>query len=297
MRFLHTFFLLSLLSIPLKMQAQFKIDVQGHRGARGLYPENTIPAMLAALNLGVNTLELDVVISKDQLVVVSHEPWINSEICLDANGRELSSSKGKQLNLYELNYNEIANYDCGSKGNSRFPQQQKMPVPKPLLSELLAAVERHCREYKLPATQYNIEIKSQIATDGKFHPAVDSFAELVIEVLAKANVLNRTTIQSFDVRPLQYINGKDYPVKIALLTELPLQPEKAIQELGFIPTIYSPYFKFVNPKLLEYARLVGMQVIPWTVNASEDMQSMLDFGVDGIITDYPDVLLELLKSR
>jgi glycerophosphoryl diester phosphodiesterase len=279
------------------MRAQPKIDVQGHRGARGLYPENSIPAMLAALNMGVNTLELDVVISKDRLVVVSHEPWINSEICLDANGRELSNSKGKQLNLYELNYNEIANYDCGSKGNSRFPQQQKMPVPKPLLSELIAAVERHCREYKLPPIRYNIEIKSQLATDGKYHPAYDTFAELVLQVLVKANVMKRTTIQSFDVRPLQYINGKDYPVQIALLTELQLQPEKAIQSLGFIPTVYSPYYKLVTPKLIDYAKQVGMQVIPWTVNDPEDMQKMLDLGVDGIISDYPDVLLELLKSR
>ncbi|MDP2187341.1 MAG: glycerophosphodiester phosphodiesterase family protein [Sphingobacteriaceae bacterium] len=293
----HKLLLLLCFSIPVFMQAQPKIDVQGHRGARGLYPENSIPAMLAALNLGVNTLELDVVISKDRLVVVSHEPWMNSEICLDANGREISSSKGKQLNLYELNYNEIANYDCGSKGNSKFLQQQKMPVPKPLLSELITAVERHCREYKLPPIRYNIEIKSQLATDGKYHPAYDTFAELVLQVLAKANVMNRTTIQSFDVRPLQYINGKDYPVQIALLTELQLQPEKAIQSLGFIPTIYSPNYKFVTPKLMDYARQVGMQVIPWTVNEPEDMQKMLDLGVSGIITDYPNVLVELLKTR
>jgi len=289
--------LFGFLSFPFTMQAQTNIDVQGHRGARGLYPENSIPAMLAALNLGVNTLEVDVVISKDRLVVVSQEPWINSDICLDANGRELSSSKGKQLNLYALTYNEIANYDCGSKGNSKFPQQQKMPVPKPLLFELIAAVERHCREYKLPPIRYNIEIKSQLATDGKYHPAYDTFAELVIQVLAKANVLNRTTIQSFDVRPLQYINGKDYPVQIALLNELQPLSEKAIQSLGFIPTIYSPYYKLVTPKLMDYARQMGMQVIPWTVNDPEDMQKMLDLGVAGIITDYPNLLIDLLKTR
>ncbi len=172
-----------------------------------------------------------------------------------------------------------------------------MPVPKPLLSELIAAVERHCREYKLPPIRYNIEIKSQLATDGKYHPAYDTFAELVLQVLAKANVMNRTTIQSFDVRPLQYINGKDYPVQIALLTELQLQPEKAIQSLGFIPTIYSPYYKLVNAKLMAYAKQIGMQVIPWTVNEADDMQKMLELGVDGIITDYPNVLMELLKSR
>lgn len=294
MRFLLLLCILQLQSEIARSQAP--IDLQGHRGARGLYPENTIPAMLAAVDMGVTTLELDVVISKDRQVVVSHEPWINSDICFDTTGQVMSGND-KQRNMYAMDYQEIARYDCGSKVYNRFPQQQKMRVHKPLLSDLIAAVEQYCRENGKAPVHYNIEIKSQPETDGQFHPTPDTFAVLVLDVLAKAEVMPRTTIQSFDLRPLQYIHAKAYPVQIAYLTERQRQPQKAIEALGFVPHIYSPYYKLVTPKLMNYAKEVGMRVIPWTVNAPDAMQQMLELGVDGIITDYPNVLVDLLKSR
>lgn len=276
--------------------AQSNLDVQGHRGARGLMPENTIPAMLEAVRLGVTTLELDVVITADQQVLLSHEPWINADICLDASGQELSSSKGKQINLFALTYDEITAFDCGSKGNSRFPEQQKIPVHKPLLLDVFQAVERYSKEHKRNLVQYNIEIKSSPAGDGKQHPAPELFAELVLAEIAKAGVQNRTTIQSFDPRPLQYLNAKNAPVKLALLVESQSNYEAAIRDLGFIPTIYSPYYRLVNKKLMTYASQIGMKVIPWTVNETEDMRRMLELEVHGIITDYPNRLLELLQA-
>lgn len=276
--------------------AQPPIDVQGHRGARGLMPENTIPAMLEAIRLGVTTLELDVVISADNRVVVSHEPWMNAEICLDSTGEELTSSKAKQLNIYQLSYNEIMAFDCGSKGNSRFPEQQKIPVYKPLLADLFEAVERYLKEHKRSPIQYNIEIKSSPAGDDKSHPAPEAFAELVIQEVSKAGLQTRTTIQSFDPRPLRYLNNKNYPVKLALLVETQTNYEAAIRDLGFIPTIYSPYYRLVNKKLMAYAAQTGMLVIPWTVNDTDDMERMLELGVQGIITDYPDRLLKLLAE-
>jgi len=278
------------------LSAQSRIDVQGHRGARGLMPENTIPAMLEAVRLGVTTLELDVVISADGQVVVSHEPWINAEICLDSTGEELSSSKGKQLNLYQLTYTEIMAFDCGSKGNSRFPQQQKMPVVKPLLSDVFDIVERYLKEYKRPPVNYNIEIKSTPAGDGKQHPEPEVFAELVMKEISKAGLQSRTIIQSFDMRPLRYLNSKNFPVKLALLVETQTNYEAAIRELGFIPTIYSPYYRLVNKKLMAYATQTGMLVIPWTVNETDEMDRLLELGVHGIITDYPDRLLQHLAK-
>ena len=294
MRFLLLLCVLQLQSEIVRSQTPF--DLQGHRGARGLYPENTIPAMLAAVDMGVTTLELDVVISLDRQVVVSHEPYINSDICLDSTGQVMSGND-KQRNMYAMSYSDIARFDCGSKVHNRFPQQQKMQVHKPLLADLITAVEQHCREKGLPTVGYNIEIKSQPETDGIFHPTPDTFAMLVLDELTKAAVLPRTTIQSFDPRPLQYIKKKAYPVQIAYLIERQRQPEKAIAALGFIPNIYSPYYKLVTPKLISYAQEVGMRVIPWTVNDPEAMQKQLDLGVDGIITDYPNVLVDLLKSR
>ena len=102
-----------------------KFDIQGHRGARGLEPENTIPAFILALDSGVTTLELDVVITKDKQVVVSHEPWISSSICLDTAGNAIPEKDEKKLNIYQMTYDQVAKYDCGSKGNDKFPQQEK----------------------------------------------------------------------------------------------------------------------------------------------------------------------------
>lgn len=276
--------------------AQNPIDVQGHRGARGLMPENTIPAMLEAVRLGVTTLELDVVVTADNQVLVSHEPWMNPEICLDPSGQELSSSKSRLVNIYTLSYDEITAYDCGSKGNSRFPEQQKIPVHKPLLADVFQVVERYCKEHKKAPIQYNIEIKSTPAGDDKQHPAPEVFADLVLAEIAKAGLISRSTIQSFDMRPLRYINSKNSQVKLALLVETQLNYEGAIRELGFIPTIYSPYYRLVNKKLLSYAAQTGMKVIPWTVNETDDMRRMLELGVDGIITDYPNRLIDLLHA-
>lgn len=278
------------------LHAQPRIDVQGHRGARGLMPENTIPAMLEAIRLGVTTLELDVVISGDGQVVLSHEPWMNADICLDSTGEELSNSKGKQLNIYTLTYNEIMAFDCGSKGNSRFAEQQKIPVYKPLLSDVFEVVERYLKEHKRMPVSYNIEIKSSPAGDGKNHPTPDIYAEKVMQEVSKAGLQSRVIIQSFDMRPLRYLNDKNYAVRLALLVESQTNYEAVIRELGFIPTIYSPYYRLVNKKLMAYATQTGMQLIPWTVNETDDMEKMLELGVHGIITDYPNRLLRLLTA-
>jgi glycerophosphoryl diester phosphodiesterase len=272
--------------------AQTTLDVQGHRGARGLFPENTIPAMLEAVRLGVNTLEMDVVVSADGQVLLSHEPWMNADICLDSNDQPMSNSRGKSLNIYRLTYAEIAAFDCGSKGHERFPQQQKIPVCKPLLADVFEAVERYLKEHKLPPVGYNIEIKSEPEGDNEWHPAPAQFADLVMQQISKAGLQNRVTIQSFDPRPLQYLNSQNYPVKLALLVESQTNFEAAIGNLGFIPTIYSPYYRLVNKKLMAFATQTGMQVIPWTVNDTDDMEKLVALGVQGIITDYPDRLLQ-----
>lgn len=285
-----------MLVLSLFGHAQMPFDLQGHRGARGLMPENTIPAMLEAIRLGATTLELDVVITADGEVVLSHEAYINADICLDPQGRSLSKSEAKKINIFELTYAELSTYDCGSKGHPKFPEQQKMPVHKPLLRDLFEVVERHLRENKLAPVHYNIEIKSEADGDGIWHPEVEVFAELVLQQVFKAGLASRVIIQSFDVRPLQYINRKNYPVRLALLNESPLGYQQAIKQLGFIPHIYSPYYKFLSKKLMTYAAQTGMQVIPWTINETDEMEKAIALGVHGIITDYPDRLNQLINK-
>ncbi|MFN7188669.1 MAG: glycerophosphodiester phosphodiesterase family protein, partial [Cyclobacteriaceae bacterium] len=136
-----------------------KFDVQGHRGARGLKPENTIPAFLAALDYGVTTLELDLAITKDKKVIVSHEPWMSAAICTQPDGQPIEAKTEMTFNIYQMTYDEVKQFDCGSKGNARFPEQEKMAVHKPLLRDVIAAVEDHIKSFSRYEVDYNIEIK------------------------------------------------------------------------------------------------------------------------------------------
>jgi glycerophosphoryl diester phosphodiesterase len=265
-----------------------KFDIQGHRGARGLMPENTIPAFLKALELGVTTLEMDVVITKDKQVILSHEPWLSSEFCLDRNGNEIKQKEEPKYNLYELTYEEIQQFDCGSKVHPRFTQQQKMKIAKPLLSDVIIAVEDYIRNYSLYEVDYNIEIKSTPDGDKKFHPAVDEFSDLVYQLLDQYIPLERVVIQSFDFRVLKYWHKKYPEVRLAALVENAKSIDANLDELGFNPSIYSPYYKLLNKEKVKYLHKKKIRVIPWTVNEETEMLAFKGMGVDGFITDYPD---------
>ena len=262
------------------------MDWQGHRGARGLYPENTIGAMSEALKYPeVTTLELDVVISKDGEVVVSHEPWMGEEICLNPKGKAV---KERAINLYKLTYKEIAKYDCGRKVHPRFPEQKKIKETKPLLRTLLKETEQMVQASGRKI-EYNIEIKStpEDEKDG-FQPAVGEFTDKVIKVINESVGARRVYIQSFDWRVLEYLH-KTYPdFKTVALIEEAFEPESTLKKLSFAPTVFSPYFKNLSADHVKYFRKRGIMVVPWTVNEVEDMKNVLRLGVDGIITDYPN---------
>jgi len=187
------------------------LDIQGHRGCRGLMPENTIPAMLKAIDLGVTTLEMDVVITKDNKVVVSHEPWMEKEITTKPDGTYINTTvESMEFNIYKMDYDEIVKYDVGMKPHPRFPNQQKMKAVKPLLGDLIDAVENYLVSKNLPKVQYNIETKSLPAGDNKFHPMPAEFVELLMSVIKEKKIESRVIIQSFDLRSLKYLHEK-YP--------------------------------------------------------------------------------------
>lgn len=268
-----------------------EFDLQGHRGARGLFPENSIEGFIAAVDLQVNTLEMDVVITKDMQVVVSHEPWINSVICWGLDDKPVT--EGKNLNIFKMTYAEVTNYNCGSQPHPDFPLQAKMSTFKPLLSEVVSEVESNVASLELEPVYYNIEIKSTAEGDGIFHPAPSEYCELVLKEVNKLGIHDRTIIQSFDVRALQAVKQLDSSIPVALLISQSQGFEKDLEELGFTPEIYSPNFRLVDEKLVNSCHQNGIKLIPWTVNEEEDMTRMLELGVDGLITDYPDVALTL----
>jgi glycerophosphoryl diester phosphodiesterase len=274
-----------------------RLDIQGHRGCRGLLPENSIPAFLMALDSGATTLEMDVVISKDRQVVVSHEPWMSAEICLTPEKKPVAAAQEKQYNLYQMTYEEIKRWDCGSKGNARFPEQQKMAVAKPLLKEVILAAEQHIRDRMSYEADYNIEIKSTPAGDNKAHPDPAAFSDLVFQVIDAHLPWNRVVIQSFDFRVLKYWHEKYPHVRLAALVYNNKTMDENVSELGFTPAIYSPYFKLVTAEVVAGCQSAGMRIIPWTANEEAEIADLIKWRVDGIISDYPNRVAKAWKKK
>ena len=270
-----------------------KVDLEGHRGCRGLMPENTIPAFLKALELGVNTLEMDVVISKDRQVVVSHEPYFNADFSLLPNGEPVNKKNQKELNLYEMTYAAIERYDVGLRGNVNFPEQQKLKTAKPLLREVIKAAEAYQTQHKLPPVQYNIELKSEDGEYNRSQPEPGPFCELVYAQIAEQLPSDRVIIQSFDFAILRYWKQKTdagafKKMRLSALVEGLRGWEKHVAELGFKPDIYSPHFRLINQTSIAEMHAQNIKVVPWTVNQPDDMNRLVRWGVDGLITDYPN---------
>jgi glycerophosphoryl diester phosphodiesterase len=269
---------------------QRPLDLQGHRGGRGLMPENTIPAMRRALDLGVTTLEMDIAISQDKQVLLSHDPYMNAGFVYRPAGQPIAEAEEKNLRLYSLPYAEIRRYDVGSHGNPNFPRQQKLLTYKPLLAEVIDSAEAYARRTHRPAPYYNIETKTTPAGDGTYHPAPEEFVRLLLAVIAAKGIQNRAIIQSFDPRTLEVVHRTQPRLRTALLVQNQDGLEKNLQRLSFVPSIYSPYYKLVTASLVQACHQQRMQVIPWTVNTPDEAAALLQQQVDGLITDYPDLV-------
>ncbi|MFT5143526.1 MAG: glycerophosphoryl diester phosphodiesterase [Thalassolituus oleivorans] len=267
----------------------YDFDLQGHRGARGLLPENSIPGFLLAVDQGVDTVELDVVVSSDAQVVVSHEPWMSHEICSHPDGSAVTEEDAPETNLFLMPYSTISSFDCGSRGNPRFESQVPLATNKPLLSEALSAVDAHSTR----PVRFNVEIKARTDGDGVYHPAMDAFAALVYHVVRNAGAVPRTTFQSFDPRALEAMYTLAPGATLALLVANEDGLAANLERLSFQPQIYSPNSNLVHAGLVDSLHALGMTVVPWTVNTREEMRSLLALGVDGIITDYPAYGAEL----
>ncbi|UYZ58398.1 glycerophosphodiester phosphodiesterase family protein [Hymenobacter latericus] len=271
--------------------------IYGHRGCRGLRPENTLAAFLHALEWPIYGLELDVVLSADGEVVVSHEPWLNADICLGPDGTRLTPEQGRGFNLYQQPYAAIKRCDCGSLRHPAFPEQQLMPAAKPLLSEVFEAVAQRAAELRRPVPAYSIELKSEPHTDGVLHPAPAAF---VARVLAELSASLRypapeVLIMSFDHRVVQATRQlSDLPV--CLLIEDNLTVDQHIAGLGFVPDVLGPKYTLLTPELLRYCRLHDLPIVAWTVNDPVAIAAVAKLGVRGITTDYPDRAVGVLGA-
>lgn len=266
-------------------------DKQGHRGCRGLMPENTWPAMKKALDLGVTTLEMDIAFTKNKDAVLSHDPWFAEEITTKPDGKYMGPREERKFNIYWMTYEDVKTFDVGMKPHPRFPQQQKMKAVKPLLKDVIDSVKEYMMTRKRPFPYFNIETKTIPDFDGVFHPKPEEFVDLLMAIIKEKGIEDYVIIQSFDFRTLKYLHQKYPSIKTAALIEDYDKKElsEQLKELGFTPTIYSPAYQLVDKNLIKACHKKNIKVIPWTVNTKEKIDELKKIGVDGIITDYPNL--------
>ncbi|REC42909.1 glycerophosphodiester phosphodiesterase family protein [Chryseobacterium pennipullorum] len=309
-------FLASIFLVCAQLFSAQSFDTQAHRGGKSLYPENTIPAMKNALKMNITTLEMDLAVTKDKQVILSHDAFLSPELITKPNGTYIPKDSGFYYKIYEMPYEKIKTFDVGLKKLDNYPDQKKMKVQKPLFSDVIDAVESFARELKRPLPYYNIETKTRPFSDHIFHPEPKEFVDLMMKIILEKGIQDRVIIQSFDPRTLEIIH-KQYPqIMTALLVEK-VDDKKLAQQrvhfknipedqfrkypdhlngvegdmkfLSFTPTIYSPDHTLVDSKLVQECHSLGMKVIPWTVNTKERLNALKEMGVDGIISDDPRI--------
>ena len=271
------------------------LDLQGHRGARGLAPENTLPAFATALTIGVDTLELDVGVTKDGVVVVHHDRTLNPDIARTPDGAWLAK---RGPTLRSLDFAELQSYDVGrlrpdSEYAKPFPGQRPVDGTRiPKLADVFALAAKSGNQ----TVRFNIETKIwPEAPDDTLPPA--EFARAVIAEIRKANLAARSTIQSFDWRTLRVVQLEAPEIATVYLTGSKLEPGALQAIRNSRGTIWSPSFRTLSDEKLKEARALGLKVIVWTVNEPQHIALMLDLGVDGIISDRPDLVRDEMKRR
>lgn len=288
-------------------------DLQGHRGARGLAPENTLPAFERALALGVTTLELDVGLTADGAVVVSHDPALNPAITRDASGQWLPA-RGPLLRSLALA--QLRSYDVGrirpdsDYGKTFASQQGRDGVRIPTLEEVFALA----RQQGADAIRYNIETKLDPGRP-QDTASPQELVQALLQVVREAGVADRVTVQSFDWRSLKLVQQLAPEIPTACLTIRTLRSDNLrdgtwtagllLADHGSVPRlvkaagcrIWSPNAGALTEALLREAQGLGLQVVPWTVNETGPMEKLVGWGVNGLITDYPDRLQAVLRSR
>jgi glycerophosphoryl diester phosphodiesterase len=296
----------------------YSLDIQGHRGARGLMPENTLPAFAGALAIGVTTLELDCAITKNGVVVVSHDSVLNPDITRGRDGEWLAQDGPP---IRELTYDELQRYDVGrikpgSAYASRFPRQQAVDDARmPRLADVFAIA----RKAGSDSVHFNIETKISPLHPQRTAPPAE-FARTLISLIKKEKMEKRTTVQSFDWRTLAVVQREAPEIFTVYLTAQQSSidnilagesaspwtaPLHVSQFGGSIPrmiraaggAVWSPSYTEISEEDVKEAQALGLKVVVWTVNDKTDMRRMIEWKVDGIISDYPDLLRKVAGEQ
>ncbi len=270
-----------------------QIDVQAHRGGAGLMPENTISAMKNALDLDVNTLEFDLQLSQDGQVVVSHDSYFHPRYATRPDGTLILEEDPREY-LYTMPYDSIVKYDVGLRPVDRWPGQIKIAEVKPLAGDLIDFTESYAKK----PVNYNIEIKSWPGEgEGTLWPEYHVFCDTCIPLLLSKNLGERLIVQCFDTRALNYMHEQWPDLTLSYLTEDydGGNIEALLGNLTFTPQWWSPESSVVTPENVAWCHAHGIGVVPWTVDDPAEMRRLVDCGVEAIISNYPDILIETVR--
>jgi glycerophosphoryl diester phosphodiesterase len=265
-----------------------EFSTEGHRGGRGLMPENTIIAMKNAVDIGITTLEMDTHITGDGEVVVTHDDYLSPGFMLSPEGKEIPAADSKKYAVYQMDYSVLKTFDLGSKPLAGFPEQKKIKTYIPRLAELIDSVQIYTKGKK--QMFYNIETKCSPKGDGVTNPDPETFVKLLMDVIEKKGITPFVVIQSFDKRTLQVLHKKYPNVRTSFLVSNQKTVEENLSDLGFDPFILSTEYKMVSEELVRKCHARNVKVIPWTPNTKADIDRMKALKVDGIISDYPNLL-------
>tara|TARA_B100000749_G_scaffold280707_1_gene278191 strand:+ start:124405 stop:125277 length:873 start_codon:yes stop_codon:yes gene_type:complete len=268
-----------------------KISVHGHRGARSVRPENTISAFKYALEVGVDVLEFDLSVTKDNVLILSHDPWIDKDICLGPKGKKLK----EKIPVNTLTLAEVKQFDCGSLINPRFKKQVPQKGERiPTLAEVFDFVKNS----EIPGAktvEFNIETKI-VPSLPDLTPSPKQFAEMLVKELKAAGMDSRTIVQSFDHRTLYWVKKIDSKIRISQLTSDSMVDMVGAAK-GISAEFISPYMHWISKDMVQRLHKNGIQVAPWTANEAKDWDYLISIGVDAIITDDPKALIDYLKKK
>lgn len=286
----HTLLLYTFMTASLHAQSDLKVFA--HRGFRGIHPENTIEAMKRAMHHGA-ILEMDLAVTRDKQLVVSHDPILNRKITLDRYGNEIP--KEQKIALYDIDYHELKKYDVGTKPHPNFPDQIRYKAHIPLFTELIDSVERYAAKTRLEKPIYFVETKLKPETDNRNHPVPAEFVELLLTAIFKKGIQDRIIVQSFDPRTLQIIHQKRPNIPLAFLAKKGTTLEQNITWLGFVPAYYAANPADITTSLVEKCRKSGIVVVMGQCDSYQDFLRMKQLGVHALISDYPIEYLKEMK--
>lgn len=258
-----------------------ELEIYGHRGFRGKYPENSIIGFQKAIELGIKGIELDVVVNKNKELVISHEHFFQKEFCFDSLGREIQ--KESDFIIYNMTQEQISKFDCGSKYYSKFPDQIKLKTIKPLFEDFINSIN-------LKNSVLLLEIKSSPKEYGISQPEPKEYCEIILNELKNYPFKTNVRIMSFDNQILEELHKLDSSYPLIYLTYLPKSPTYFLRKLSFTPFALGMIYLTVNKRKVQKLHKLNVKLFAWTVNSTSYLENFLKIEVDGVITDFPDLI-------